>query len=84
MFALSPHHRALICDEGFDSLSRRLCDSSFISGDGLGDVKHVSFGDLVGEILFNNGEAFGINFQISDPVGLAHSFVFIILGVQWP
>ena len=27
MFALGPNHRALICDEGFDSLSGRLRDS---------------------------------------------------------
>jgi hypothetical protein len=62
VFALGPNHQALIFNEGFDSLSRRLHSFSFISGDGLGDVKYHVSGDLVGTILFNNSKGFGVNF----------------------
>jgi hypothetical protein len=55
------------CDVGLSSHSRRLCSFSLISGDGLGDFEyHVSFEYLVSMALFENGEAFGTNFRISD------------------
>jgi hypothetical protein len=55
------------CDVGLNSFSRRLCSFSLVSGDGLGDCEyHVSFEYLVTVALFENGEAFGTNFRISD------------------
>ena len=55
------------CDVGLNSFSRRLRGFSLASGDGLGHFEyHVSFEYLVSAALFENGEAFGANFRISD------------------
>lgn len=55
------------CDVGLNSLSRRLRGFGLVSEDGMGDFKyHVSFEYLVSAALFENGEAFGPNFRISD------------------
>jgi hypothetical protein len=55
------------CDVGLSSCSRRPRSFSLISGGGLGDFEyHVSFEYLVSMALFENGEAFGTNFRISD------------------
>jgi hypothetical protein len=55
------------CDVGLNSLSKRLRGFSLVSGDGSGDFEyHVSFEYLVSAELFENGDAFGANFRISD------------------